>query len=68
MKKFYGIQHNDYSLNDSDEKIRYWGTATVIAFNSKKERDEWCDESFYNMPITAKRAKYIGVTDAEELY
>lgn len=63
MRKYYGIRKTDWSWNDSDEKIRDWGTAQVFVFDSKKERDAWCDESHYNMPITAKRAKYIGFTE-----
>ena len=34
MKHFYAIRHNDFSWNDSDEKIRDWGTAEIIEYNT----------------------------------
>lgn len=60
MKKWYAIEHTDWSMNDSAEKIREWGTATIVAFTSKRQRDEYCDGDPFRMPLTRQRArKYV---------
>lgn len=59
MKHFYAIRHNDFSWNDSDEKIRDWGTAEIIEYNNKKERDAAVTTDPYICSISAKRAHYI---------
>lgn len=60
MRKFYGISHNSNSINDSAEKIREWNTADVLAFDSRRARDEWSRESAYNVPCTATFARRAG--------
>lgn len=57
MRKWYAIEHSEWSMNDSAEKIREWGTAAILAFASKRERDEWCDGDPYRIPLTRKRAR-----------
>lgn len=57
MKKWYAIEHSEFSMNDSAEKIREWGTANVVAFASKRARDEYCDGDPYRIPLTRQRAR-----------
>lgn len=60
MKKWYAIDHSAWSMNDSAELIREWGTAEVVAFTSKRERDAYCDGDPFRIPLTRQRArKYV---------
>lgn len=62
MKRhFYTLQYNPDRLNfnDSDELIKEWGTATVVKFDSRKERDEYVADDAAAVAISAKRAHYI---------
>lgn len=60
MKKFYAMVYdNDYALNYTDEALREWSLATVFYFNSKHDRDEWCDGYHLRMPCNVKFAKYM---------
>lgn len=63
---FYCIAYTERSFGDGDGKVRDWGTATVYRFSSKQKRDEVCSESPYIVPISAKRARYMGWIDWEE--
>lgn len=66
MKHYYAISHTMYSLDDSDTKIRNWNTATVWQFDSKTQRDEFCDGELLCRPISAKRAYSIGFSNYAE--
>lgn len=60
MRKFYAVAYNnDYALNYTDEALREWNLATVVYFNSKHDRDEWCEGYHLHMPCSAKFAKYM---------
>lgn len=60
MKKFYAVAYNnDYALNYTDEALRDWNLAAVVYFNSKRERDEWCDGDYLCRPCTAKFVRYM---------
>lgn len=59
-RSYYGIKHTDFSINQTAECIRKWGTAYIYRFDSKADRDAWCDESFYNWPCSAAYARKIG--------
>ena len=61
MRKFYAVAYNnDYALNYTDEALRDWNLATVVYFNSKHDRDEWCGDGYHlRMPCSAKFAKYM---------
>ena len=60
MRKFYDVAYNnDYALNYTDEALREWNLATIVYFNSKHDRDEWCDGDHLCMPCSAKFAKYM---------
>ena len=60
MRKFYAVAYNnDYALNYTDEALREWNLATVVYFNSKHDRDEWCEGYHVCMPCSAKCAEYM---------
>lgn len=62
--KYYSMTYkSEMNMNDSDEKIREWGTATVMSHSSRKERDEYVAGSVKRVVISAKRAHKI----AEEI-
>lgn len=67
MKHYYAIAHTSFSMNDSDEKIKEWNTATVYRFTTKTARDNFVAESAYNYTISAKRALYIGAVDCDAI-
>ena len=58
--KYYSMTYkSEMNMNDSDEKIREWGTATVMSHSSRKERDEYVAGSVKRVVISAKRAHKI---------
>ena len=60
MKKYYGFEHF-YGIATVDDDGCYIGD--LIAFNSKKERDEWVDKdlfkngNFHRSSLTSKEAR-----------
>ena len=60
MRKWYAIEHTEWSLNDSAEKIREWCTAEVLAFTSKRKRDAFCSGDPFRIPLTRQQTrKYV---------
>ena len=60
MRKCYALLVDEYSINQSRECRKEWGTVSVIAFDSRKKRDTFCMESVFRIPISAREAKYYG--------
>lgn len=58
--KYYALLVDSYSISQSRECRKEWGTASVKAFQSKRERDSFCNESVFRIPISAKEARYYG--------
>ena len=63
MEYYYAIEYTNFSMNDSDEKVKEWGTATVFRFESESVRDNYVADSGYRFNCSEKRANYIGYTD-----
>lgn len=60
MRKWYAVEHSEFSMNDSAELIREWHTASVVAFTSKHERNAYCNGDPFRIPLTRQRArKYV---------
>lgn len=62
MKRhYYAMIADEYSINQSRECRKEWGTVRVKPFESKAQRDAFCTESVYHIPISAADAKYYGI-------
>ena len=62
MKRhYYAMIADEYSINQTRECRKEWGTVRVKAFENKTQRDAFCEESVYRIPISAADAKYYGI-------
>lgn len=69
-RKYYAITYESYDalhFRYPDDVLRAHGLATISAFGSIKERNEFCASDHYKEPISAKRAYKFGVTDDHTL-
>lgn len=60
-RTWYAILYPNWNFNDTDELVRMWGTASVHAFPSRRQRDYFVENDSRAMTISAVRAKKIGV-------
>lgn len=61
MKHFYAMVCDKYSISQTRECRKEWGTIQVVKFNSKKERNTFCSGAEFRIPISAKEARYYGI-------
>lgn len=66
MRHYYAKKVDEYSISQTRECQKYWGTVSIIRFDSKESRDDYCKASPYRIPITYKEARYFGMFEEHE--